>query len=73
MPVREPAGNDRGHLRLKAWGNKIERAWRNAVKELITHDLDHAPFRRQLISGLAGLGMSTVAVKVLAQSPRPNP
>ena len=38
------------------------------MKELITQDLDRAPSRRQLMSGLVGLGMSTVAVKVLAQS-----
>ena len=48
------------------------------MKELIRQDLCHqdlchrdlgrALSRRQLMSGLAGLGMSTVAVKVLAQS-----
>jgi hypothetical protein len=42
--------------------------WRSAVKELIGQNLDHALSRRQLMSGLAGLGMSTIAAKVLAQS-----
>src|SRR5580704_18878210 len=49
-------------------GRQDRTCWRSAVKELIRQDLDRAPSRRQLISGLAGLGMSTVAVKVLAQS-----
>src|ERR1700722_925656 len=56
-------GNTPVPLRLKAWGNKIERAWRNAVKELMRQHLDHALSRRQLISASAGLGMSTVAAK----------
>jgi hypothetical protein len=38
------------------------------VKELIRQDFDHPLSRRKLISGLAGLGMSTVAVKALAES-----
>jgi hypothetical protein len=68
-PVREPSRESiRIHLRLKAQGKKIERAWRNAVKELIRQDLNRALSRRQFISGLAGLGMSTVAAKALAQS-----
>jgi hypothetical protein len=41
------------------------------VKDLIRQD--HALSRRQLMSGLAGLGMSTVAVKALAQSSPAQP
>jgi hypothetical protein len=37
-------------------------------QDLISQDLDHALSRRQLISGLAGLGTSTFAAKVFAQS-----
>jgi hypothetical protein len=38
------------------------------VNKLISQDLDRNLSRRRLISGLAGLGMSTVAAKVMAQS-----
>jgi Family of unknown function (DUF6081) len=37
------------------------------VKGSIRQDLEHGLSRRELISGLAGLGMSTVAAKVVAQ------
>jgi hypothetical protein len=48
------------------------------VKGSIRQDLEHGLSRRELISGLVGLGMSTVAGKVVAQpsmSPvmRPTP
>ena len=42
-------------------------------QDLDHQDLDHALSRRQLMSGLAGLGLSTVAVKVLAQSSPAQP
>src|SRR5260370_36043219 len=55
-----------------------EHAWRDAVKGSIRQDLEHGLSRREWISGLVGLGMSTVAGKVVAQpsmSPvmRPTP
>lgn len=37
------------------------------MKGSISQDLEHGLSRRELISGLAGLGMSTVAAKVVAQ------
>src|SRR6266849_7166375 len=39
-----------------------------AMKELIKQYLDHGMSRRQLMTGLSALGMSTAAVKAVAQS-----
>src|SRR5258708_6211091 len=55
-----------------------EHAWRDPVKGSIRRDLERGLSRREWISGLVGLGMSTVAGKVVAQpsmSPvmRPTP
>src|SRR5215471_15860814 len=41
---------------------------RRPMKELIKQYLDNGISRRQLMSGLSALGMSTVAVKAVAQS-----
>ena len=38
------------------------------MKELIKQYLDHGMSRRQLMTGLSALGMSTAAVKSVAQS-----
>ena len=37
------------------------------MKGSISQDLEHGLSRRELISGLAGLGMNTIAAKVVAQ------
>src|SRR5207342_1830396 len=44
------------------------RGRRNAMKELIKQYLDHGMSRRQLMTGLSALGMSTAAVRSVAQS-----
>jgi Thiamine pyrophosphate enzyme, N-terminal TPP binding domain len=41
------------------------------VKELIKQYIDHGMSRRQLVSGLSALGMSTVAAKAVAQNLAP--
>ena len=38
------------------------------MKELVKQYLDHGLSRRQLMSGLSAIGMSTVAAKAVAQS-----
>src|SRR5258708_907475 len=43
-------------------------AGRTTMKDLIKQYLDHGISRRQLVSGLSALGMSTVAAKAMAQS-----
>src|SRR5258708_25345514 len=55
-----------------------EQGWRDAVKGSLREDWEQGLSRREWISGLVGLGMSTVAGKVVAQpsmSPvmRPTP
>src|SRR6478735_2701982 len=44
------------------------RGRRNAMKDLIKQYLDHGMSRRQLMTGLSALGMSTVAARSVAQS-----
>ena len=41
------------------------------MKDLIKQYLDHGISRRQLMSGLSAVGMSTVAAKAMAQSLAP--
>jgi thiamine pyrophosphate-dependent acetolactate synthase large subunit-like protein len=52
-------------------GRKVPLAEETSMKELIRQYLDDSMSRRQLVTGLSALGMSTVAAKTMAQSLTP--
>ncbi len=65
MVIVSPSTGDRRMSRDIPNGRK---SGRNSMKELIKQYLDNGMSRRQLMTGLSALGMSTVAAKSVAQS-----
>jgi thiamine pyrophosphate-dependent acetolactate synthase large subunit-like protein len=59
------------HRQQDGDGNLTDAAWEDFMKDLIKQYLDQGMSRRQLVSGLSALGMSTVAAKAMAQNLAP--
>src|SRR5580698_10261080 len=59
------------HRQQDGDGNRTGAAREDSMKDLIKQYLDQGISRRQLVSGLSSLGMSTVAAKAMAQNLAP--